>query len=134
MLKQNKALTISGWVITVLIVALMCFSATFKLMPPPEMQKDFVEKGGFPANTLLPIGITEIACTLLFLIPRTSVLGAILLTGYLGGATCVHVRGGEPFFVPILVGVFVWLALFLRYPQVRSLIPIRCDCSPAAKA
>jgi hypothetical protein len=69
--------------------------------------------------------VTEIVCALIYAIPRTSVLGAILLTGYLGGATATHVHAGEPFFLPIVVGIAVWLGLFLRDTRVRALVPVR---------
>jgi hypothetical protein len=82
-------------------------------------------KLGYPERAALWIGIVEIACTVLYLIPRTAVLGAILLTGYLGGATNTHVRVGEPFYMPVLLGVLVWLGLFLREPRLRPLVPLR---------
>jgi hypothetical protein len=67
----------------------------------------------------------ELTCTLLYVIPRTSVLGAILLTGYLGGATASHVRVGDSFIAPVVFGVLVWLGLFLRDARIRALIPLR---------
>jgi xanthine/uracil permease len=80
---------------------------------------------GYPDGALLPIASVEIACAIVYAIPQTSVLGAILLTGYLGGATATHVRAGEPFFFPIVVGTVVWLGLFLRDGQLRAHIPWR---------
>jgi xanthine/uracil permease len=71
------------------------------------------------------IALVEIACGIVYAIPQTSVLGAILLTGYLGGATATHVRAGEPFFLPIVVGIVVWLGLFLREERLRALVPLR---------
>ncbi|CAG1010705.1 hypothetical protein PHYC_03908 [Phycisphaerales bacterium] len=121
---QPKALTIIGWILTALVTAFMAFSAIMKFINPPEVTKSFVEQFGYPANTLLPIGIAEIACALLFLFPRTAVLGAILLTGYLGGAIATHVRVGDPFIPPAIVGVAAWLALYLREPRLRALAPI----------
>jgi hypothetical protein len=64
-------------------------------------------------------------CTVVYAIPITSVLGAILLTGYLGGATATHVRIGQPFWFPVIVGVLLWAALFLREERLRALIPLR---------
>ena len=84
-------------------------------------------KLGYPENTILPVGIVLTVCTILYLIPRTAVLGAILLTGYLGGAVATHVRVGEGlFFVsfPIIFGVLLWGGLYLRNNRLRSLIPI----------
>jgi hypothetical protein len=80
---------------------------------------------GFPLSLSSGLGILELSCTLLYVIPRTSVLGAILLTGYLGGATATTVRIGDPFYLPVLFGIMVWGGLFLRDPRLRSLIPLR---------
>ena len=74
------------------------------------------------------LGVLELACTILYAIPRTSVLGAILLTGYLGGATATHVRVGDSFIMTVVLGVVVWGGLFLRDARLRALIPL---CSPA---
>jgi len=74
---------------------------------------------------MLALGIVEIACTIIYLIPQTSVLGAILLTGYLGGATATHARVGEPFIFPVLLGVLVWLGIYLRCGRLRAILPIR---------
>jgi hypothetical protein len=74
---------------------------------------------------MLRLTIVEIACALIYAIPQTSVFGAILLTGYLGGATATHVRVGEPFFLPVIVGIVVWLGLFLREGRLRALLPLR---------
>jgi len=70
-------------------------------------------------------GILELVCTALYLIPRTAIFGAILLTAYLGVATAAHVRIGDPFFIPVVVGALLWLGLYLRDPRLRSLVPIR---------
>ena len=80
---------------------------------------------GLPESLTIPLAVLEIACVLVYLIPATSVLGAILLTGYMGGAICTHLRVGDPFVVQIAVGVLVWLALYLRDPRLRALIPLR---------
>jgi hypothetical protein len=84
---------------------------------------------GYPENVVLGIGIIELVCLVAYVIPRTSILGAILLTGYLGGAVATHVRIGSPLlshtFFPIYVGVLIWLALFLRDDGLRILLPVR---------
>ena len=80
-------------------------------------------KVGYPDATLVPLGLVLLASTLLYVVPRTAVLGAILLTGYLGGATATHVRMEQPFFFPIVFGVLVWGCLYLRDARVRSLLP-----------
>ncbi|MBC7929500.1 MAG: DoxX family protein [Rubrivivax sp.] len=83
---------------------------------------------GYPESVIVGLGIVLITCTVLYLIPRTSILGAILLTGYLGGATATHVRVGEglfPVLFPVVLGALVWLGLYLRDGRLRSLIPLR---------
>jgi hypothetical protein len=82
-------------------------------------------KYGYPEGAMVKIQITCLICALLYAFPRTAVLGAILLTGYLGGATATHVRVSEPFFVPILVSVLAWGGIFLRDERLRALIPLR---------
>jgi hypothetical protein len=77
---------------------------------------------GYPATCLVPLGLVLIACTILYAVPRTAVLGAVLLTGYLGGATATHVRMGEPFFFPVVFGVLVWACLYVRDARVRTLL------------
>ena len=74
---------------------------------------------------MLRIVVVEIACAIVYAIPRTSILGAILMTGYLGGATATHVRVGEPPFLAILVGIVVWAGVYLRDERLRALIPWR---------
>jgi len=84
---------------------------------------------GYPVNTVLGIGIAELVCLALYLTPRTSVLGALLLTGYLGGATATHVRIASPLFTHILfptyVALFVWGGLYLRESRLQDLVPFR---------
>jgi hypothetical protein len=88
---------------------------------------------GYPDGLVVPIGLTLLVCTAVYVIPRTSVLGAILLTGYLGGATATHVRAQDPnFFFPLTFGVLVWVGLFLRDDRLRALIPWRRDVAPEA--
>lgn len=83
-------------------------------------------KFGYPEHPASPIGLVLVAATLLYVIPRTAVLGAILLTGYLGGATASHVRVEDPFFLfAATFGVLVWVGLYLREPRLRALVPLR---------
>ena len=96
-----------------------------KLMKPAAVVQGFAHFG-YPESLALCIGILELACAVLYVIPRTSVLGAILLTGYLGGETATHVRIGEALFIiPVILGVLVWGGLFLRDDRLRALIPLR---------
>lgn len=81
---------------------------------------------GYPEHLAMPIGIVLVACTLLYVVPRTALLGAILLTGYLGGATASHVRVEDPnFLFAATFGVLVWAGLYLREPRLRALVPLR---------
>jgi len=121
----SKAMLWVSYIISALPVLLLLFSGVLKLMKPAAIVQSFAHFG-YPESVIFGIGILEIACTIIYLIPRTSILGAILLTGYLGGATATNVRIGDPqFFMPILVGVFVWGGLFFREPRLRALIPFR---------
>ena len=120
---SKKALW-TGYVLSALPVLLLLFSAVMKLIGPADVVEGF-GKLGLPESLAPGLGILELACTALYAIPQTSVLGAILLTGYLGGATVTHLRVGDPFFMPVIVGVVVWGGLFLRDPRLRALIPVR---------
>lgn len=120
----SKRILWAGRIISALPVLLLLFSAVIKLVKPPEVVEGFTRLT-YAESLALGIGILELVCTVVYVIPRTSILGAILLTGYLGGATATHVRIGEPFFAPIILGVLVWGGLFLRDGQLRELIPLR---------
>ena len=114
-----------GRVLTVLPILMLLMSAGMKIKRPPEVVEMFVGKFGFPENTLAPLALLEIACAVLYAIPNTSVLGAVLATGYLGGAVATHVRVGDPFFAPLVLGVLVWAGLYLRDERLRALMPLR---------
>jgi hypothetical protein len=95
------------------------------LAKPDKVVEGFKDLG-WDANLALALAILELSCTAIYVIPRTSVLGAILLTGYLGGATATHVRISDPSFAaPIVLGVLVWLGLYLRDARLRALLPLR---------
>ena len=114
----------AGRVVSAIPVLMLLMSGVMKLVGP-KMVIDGFEHLGYPARLAVPIGIVEIACTLVYVFPQTAVLGAILLTGYLGGATATHVRMGEPWFGPVVLGVLVGLGLFLRDARLRALLPTR---------
>jgi hypothetical protein len=115
----------AGCVVSALPVLMLLFSGVLKLVKPAPVVDSFA-KFGYDENLILILGIVEIVCTLIYVIPQTSVLGAVLLTGYLGGATATHVRIGDPSFVgPIIFGVLVWGGLFLRDARIRALLPLR---------
>lgn len=123
---QKPWMTWTGRVLSALPVLMLLMSAGMKLSQGEEMVKGFVEHFGYPLSSLVVIGVVEIVCTLLYAIPQTAVLGAILLTGYLGGAIATHVRVSETEFVNALViGIVLWAGLFLRDARVRALLPLR---------
>jgi len=121
----SKVMLWTGRIISAPPVFLLLFSAAMKLAKPPAVLDGF-RKFGYPEHLLLVLAILEIGCTIIYLIPRTAVLGAILLTGYLGGATATHVRIGDPGFVmPVICGILLWLGLLLREGRLRPLLPLR---------
>jgi len=120
----NKKLW-AGRIISGLMVAFLLFDSSVKLMRLPGAVEATVRLR-YPARLLPSLGITELTCVVLYVIPRTSILGAILLTGYLGGATATQVRLEDPwFFFPIVISVLVWGGLYLRDQRLRELVPLR---------
>src|SRR4051812_11318912 len=112
----------TGWVLSCLPLLAFLPSALFKLVQPGEFLAEWSKS--YPPGTARPIGIVELACVLLYFVPATRVLGAILLTGYLGGAIATHVRVGEAnFVVALLIGIMVWGGLFLRDRRLQQLLP-----------
>src|SRR5687767_4941835 len=103
---SKKALW-AGYIMSALPVLMLLFSAAMKFAKPPPVAEGFKHLG-LPENFALGLGVLELACTLLYLIPGTSILGAILLTGYLGGAILAHLRVGDPFIGPVIFGVLLW--------------------------
>ncbi len=114
-----------GRVLTVLPSLVLVMSAAMKLSQNPKVIEGMVQKDGFPAGAPLAIGLVELACLILYLVPRTAVLGAVLLTGYLGGAIVTHVRHGEPFVAALVVALMAWGGLYLREPRLWALLPLR---------
>ena len=121
----SKKVLVASYVLSVLPVLMLLMSGVMKLLKPAPVVEGF-GKFGCPEHLIVVLGVLEIACTVIYLIPRTSFLGAILVTGYLGGATATHVRVGDPAFcAPAMLGVLVWGGLYLRDPRLRALIPLR---------
>jgi hypothetical protein len=122
---SNKALW-AGRVLSALPVLMLLFSGVMKLVKPAAVVEGF-EHFGYDPSLAFGLGIVELACTLVYVFPRTAVLGAILLTGYLGGAVATHVRVGElPQAIgPVMFGVLIWGGLCLRDARVRALLPWR---------
>jgi hypothetical protein len=115
----------SGRVLSALPVLALVMSGSMKLSNKPAMVEMFTGKFGYPAGLLTTLALVELTCAALYAVPRTAVLGAILLTGYLGGAVATHVRVGDPFAIPLLLGVMLWAGLFLRDDRLRALLPLR---------
>src|SRR5215212_6662288 len=119
---------ITGRVLSGIAVLFLLFDAIGKLMRPVAVIEGTTQLG-WPVSVILPLGIIQAVCLIAYLYPRTAVLGAILWTGYLGGAVATHVRLGNPLFshvlFPTYVAAFLWLGLWLRDRRVRALLPLR---------
>ena len=117
-----------GRVLSGLAVLFLTFDASMKLLQLP-MAIDGTTELGYPAGVVLPLGLVQLVCLALYVFPRTSVFGAVLWTGYLGGAIATHVRLGNPLFThvlfPIYVALLLWGGLWLREPRLRALLPLR---------
>ena len=114
----------SGRIRSALPVLALIMSGVMKLMKPASLVESFNHLG-WPETISIGLGVVELVCPVAYMIPRTSVLGAILLTGYLGGATAANVRIGDSFSPPIIMGVMLWGGLYLRDPRLRALIPLK---------
>ena len=126
----SKKMLWTGRIVSWVITALLLLDAGMKVLQVPQVMEGTL-KVGYPAGAVRPIGIILLVCLICYVIPRTSVLGAILLTGYMGGAVATNVRISAPLFsyvlTPVYVGALVWGGLFLQDERVRALIPLRKD-------
>jgi DoxX-like family len=123
----SKSSLWAGRIVSGVAVLFMIFDGVTKLLKAPQVIEATVRMG-FPESTIVGMGAALLVSTALYVIPQTSILGAILVTGYLGGATAANVRVGSGAFntcFPIIFGVLVWLGLFLRERRLRELIPLR---------
>ena len=120
----------AGRIISTLVVLFLLFDAVAKLMRIAPVLAAFTQLG-FSTSLAVPIGAVLLLCTILYVIPPTSILGAILLAAYLGGATVTHLRAGQPFYYPIIFGVLVWGGLYLRENRLHALIPLRSPEVPS---
>lgn len=121
---MNKA----GWIVSGLVIAFLLLDAVMKLIAIPQVLQAG-EQIGYPGVTMARgLGLLLLLCTALYVMPRTAVLGALLVTAYLGGAVATHVRLGNPLFSHVLFGVYVgialWAGLYLREPRLRALLPL----------
>ncbi|HKD84804.1 MAG TPA: DoxX family protein [Terriglobales bacterium] len=121
----SKKMLWTGRILTILVVLLLLFDCTIKILQVRAAMEGTMQLG-YPASTVRPIGIILLLCTILYAIPRTSLLGAVLLTGYLGGAVASNVRLSYPLFsytlIPVYMGVLVWAGLILRDARLRAFL------------
>lgn len=133
MATATKSMIWIGWILSGIVVLFLLFDGITKLMMIAPVV-DATKGIGFPVDVIRPLGIVCLACAILYAIPRTSILGAILLTGFLGGAVASKVRLEDPLFSQVFFGVYVgilaWGGLYLRDDRLRSLIPFRRGPTP----
>ncbi len=123
----SKRMLWAGYIISTLPTLFLLFDGIAKLFKPAFVVEGTL-KYGYAESVIIPLGIVLTLCTILYVIPRTAVLGAILLTGYLGGAVNTHVHAGEgwfPILFPVIFGVLLWGGLYLRDERLRALLPLR---------
>jgi DoxX-like family len=123
----SKAALWTGWILSVLPALFLLADAVMKLVKPDFVVEQTVQLG-FSESVILPLGVVLLICTLLYLVPPTTVLGAILLTGYLGGAVATHVHAGHgllQILFPVVFGALLWGGLVLRDRRLRALVPWR---------
>ncbi len=119
MIEGNRKVIWTGWVLSVLVSLPFLFSAVMKLIVHPEVVKGMGHLG-LPEPLIRPLGVIELLCVVVYLVPSVSVLGAILFTGYVGGTIITHLRVGEPVYGQVLLGILIWLGLYLRHPGLRE--------------
>ena len=117
----NRKAIWAGRVLSILVVLPFVISAVMKLIVHPEVVKGMSHLG-LPESLIIPLGVIELLCVVVYLVPQASLLGAILLTGYVGGTIITHLRVGEPVYFNIILGLLIWLGLYLRRPRLRELL------------
>jgi hypothetical protein len=122
--KPSQAVLWTGRILSALVVLALLLGSAMSITKQKQAVEGLV-KHGLSESVVVPLGIVSLACAVLYAIPFTSVLGAILITGYMGGAVYAHLWVGEPLYAPIIFGVVVWAGLFLRFPDLRKMIPFR---------
>jgi hypothetical protein len=123
----SKTILWAGRIMSALAGLFLIVDGSMKLVKPPFVVEKTVELG-YAENVIVSLGVVLVTCTILYFIPQTAVLGAILLTGYLGGAVATHVRAGQGAFeilFPVVFGAILWIGLYLRDPRLRALVPLR---------
>ena len=114
----------TGRGISLLVSLVFVMSSLMKFRGGAEVVEGMAHLG-LRESLIVPLAVLELTCVVIYLIPPTAVLGAILLTGYIGGAICTHLRAGDPFFLQTAIGVLIWLGLYLREERLKPLIPLR---------
>jgi DoxX-like family len=121
MIEGNRKAIWAGRVISILVALPFAFSAAMKLVAHPEVIKGMAHLG-LPESLIVPLGIIELLCVVVYLVPQTSFLGAILLTGFVGGTIITHLRVGEPVYLNVIIGFLIWVGLYLRRPRLREVV------------
>jgi hypothetical protein len=122
---ESRGMLWTGRILTALVALFLIFDSSVKLVKAPSAVQATIQLG-YPATTVFPIGLVLLISLVCYLIPPTSILGGILLTGYLGGATATMVRVGNPWMpFPVFIGMLAWAGIYFRDAQVRALIPLR---------
>ncbi len=131
--KQSNEMPIArkpwaSYIVSALPVLFLLMDSIGKLIKLESVVAATVDLG-YSESVIIPLGVVLLISTILYIIPKTSILGAIILTGYLGGAVATHVRIGNPLFshilIPVFIGILLWLGLYLRNPRLRVLVPFR---------
>jgi hypothetical protein len=122
--RPSKLQLWTGCILSALPALLLMLSAIMKLMRVPPVVQGFAHFG-LPDRLIIGFGVLEFSCAAVYLIPQTSILGAILMTGYLGGAILTNLRVGDSVIMIVVLGVLVWGGLYLRDHRIRALIPLR---------
>ena len=121
---SDRIRNIAGWVLSVLVALPFVPSAAFKLMKNPQAIEGLGHLGLSPSGVVI-LGVVELLVVAVYLVPPTAVLGAVLVTGYVGGILVAHLTTHLPLWLPIVIGIAVWLGLWLREPRLRELLPMR---------
>lgn len=121
---SDRIRNIAGWVLSVLVALPFVPSAGFKLMKNPQAIEGLGHLGLSPGGVVV-LGVVELLVVVVYLVPPTAVLGAVLVTGYVGGILVAHLAMHLPLWLPVVIGIAVWLGLWLREPRLRELLPMR---------
>jgi hypothetical protein len=114
----------AGTILTGIVAVILLASAIAKIAGVPQMV-DGLTHAGIPRGAIVPIAVLELLCLTLYLLPRSAILGALLLTGYFGGATVTHIIGRENFIPPLVIGLWVWGGVYFRVAELRNFLPLR---------